>query len=111
MLHEAASDNVFTEFTTYAGLGYWSIVLGFIMTCLSPFLYTGQTLACSQSDGIEPEVRDFSNMIAKMGAILVLHSLRTLQFITSGPLALWGLMFFRGFSTPLTWILMLFICG
>ena len=86
MLHEAASDNVFTEFTTYAGQRYWSIVLGFILN-------TGHTLACFQSDGIEPEVRDFSNMIAKMGAILVLHSLRTLPCISSGPLALWGLMF------------------
>ena len=27
MLHEAASDNVFTEFTTYAGQRYWWILV------------------------------------------------------------------------------------
>ena len=38
-------------------------------------------------------------MIAKMGDILVLHSLRTLSCISSGPLALWGYVFQEIFNT------------
>ena len=45
-------------------------------------------------------------MIVKIGAITFLHPLRTLPCISSGPLALLGLMFPRSFSTPLTCILM-----
>ena len=40
-------------------------------------------------------------MIGKIGAISFLHSLRTLPWISSGPLALWGLIFPRRFSKQL----------
>ena len=105
MLHEAASDNVFTEFTTYAGQRYWSKVLAFMLVSLLVYRTYFGIFPTFQWNGIEPEVRDFSNMMAKMGAIFVLHSLRTLPCISSGPLALLGLMFFRSFSTPLTMII------
>ena len=56
-------------------------------------------MASFQSDGLEPEVRDVSNMIAKMGVIRVLHSSRTLPCISSGPLALGVDIFQEIFNT------------
>ena len=42
---------------------------------MSPFLYTGQMLACFHSDGILPQLSDFLKIIKRIGEINSLHSL------------------------------------
>jgi hypothetical protein len=53
-----------------------------------------------------PEVIDFWNMIARMGAILEAISFRILAGMLSGPWALFGFNSLSNFSMPLTviWI-------
>ena len=78
---------------------------------MSPYLYTGQMLACFQSDGIFPQLSDFLKIIKRIGEIKSLHSLSILLGILSGPAALCGFRFFNSLFMPVSVMLMFCISG
>ena len=86
MFHKVASNDVLTELTTNAGQRNGSAVLRVML--VSFLIYTEHTLACFQSDGFFPENKDFFKYGSQNRAISLLHSLRTLPWVSSGPLAL-----------------------
>ena len=57
-------------------------------------LYTGQMLACFNSDGILPQPIDFLKIIKRIDEINSLHFLSILLGILSGPAALCDFSFF-----------------
>ena len=80
---------------------------------MSPFLYTGQMLACFHSDGILPQLSDILKIIRRIGEINSLHSFSILLGIVSGPSALCGLRLFNNLIMPVSVMLMFCIsrCG
>ena len=63
-------------------------------SCLSPFIYKGQMLACFHSDGILPQLSEFLKIIKRIGEINSLHYLSILLGSFPGPAALRGFIFF-----------------
>ena len=77
---------------------------------LSPFLYTLEILALSQSIGNTSESRDSWKIALSPGESCSAQPLRILLGMASGPLAFEVLRFFSSFVTPLVSIMM-FLSG
>ena len=78
---------------------------------LLPFLNIGIMLADSQSFGKIPDLRNWVNIICRIGAIYFAHVIKIRVGILSGPAALPALRFFRRDTIPLVLNVMLGMAG
>ena len=74
--------------------------------CLSPFFNILEMFACRQSVGSDPLSSEAWNIVVSAGASVSAQFFSMMLGMASGPLALFGLMFFSSFATPSTAMVM-----